>query len=67
MIDPKLYHIFLTAFLYGLGGSVLVSIIWILSRQKPMARFDQALAVGFLIGASIGAFVGIFQSMLIRS
>jgi hypothetical protein len=68
MIDPLLAKILTTAFTYGLCGSCAAIVVWFLGRRdNPSRRFDQAAAIGFLIGAAFGAFFGIFQSMLVRS
>lgn len=66
MIDPGLTKIFVTTFTYGVCGSLVAAVLWFVNRHKPGPRFDQAAAVGFLVGAAFGAFIGIFQSMLVR-
>jgi len=65
MIDPALTQILLTTFAYGVCGSFVAVVMQIANRQKPKPRFDQAAAVGFLIGAAFGAFFAIFQAMLV--
>jgi hypothetical protein len=66
MIDPVLTQVFVTTLTYGLCGSLAAVIVWLVNRQKAGPRFDQAAAVGFVVGAAFGAFIGIFQSLLAR-
>ena len=65
MIDPVLKQIFLTAFSFGACGAVVGGVMRFINRRQPGPRWDQALAVGFLIGAAFGAFFGIFQSLTV--
>lgn len=66
MIDPILAKIFTTTFTYGLCGSVASLVVRFMNRDKPGPRLDQAAAIGFLVGAAFGAFIGIFASMQMR-
>ena len=66
MFDPTLTNILVTGFTYGLCGSLAAVALWYLNRKKGGPNFDQAAAVGFLVGGAWGAFVGIFQSLLAR-
>jgi hypothetical protein len=66
MIDPALIKLLLTTFAYGVCGSLAAVVVWFINRKQPGPRFDQAAAVGFLVGAAFGAFFGIFQSLLVR-
>ena len=66
MLDPVLTKILLMTFTYGACGSIAAMVVWFFNRAKPGPRFDQAAAIGFLVGAAFGAFFGIFQTMLVR-
>lgn len=66
MIDPGLATILISAFKYGVVGSLLFAFGRVLNRKKEGPKLDQAAAIGFLVGASFGAFIGIFQSMTDR-
>jgi len=66
MIDPVLSKIFVTAFTYGICGSLASAAVFFFNRGKEGPSLGQAAAVGFLIGAAFGAFFGIFQTMLVR-
>ena len=66
MIDPVLSGILLKTFTYGVGGSLIATVLRLLKRNQPGPRLDQSAAVGFLIGAAFGAFFAIFQSMIMR-
>ncbi len=66
MIDPVLSTILLKTFAYGVGGSLIATVVHLLKRNQPGPRLDQSAAVGFLIGAAFGAFFAIFQSMMVR-
>jgi len=66
MIDPTLSKILITTFTYGACGSLVACVMRFIHRDKPGPRFDQAAAIGFLIGGSFGAFFGIFKSMMVR-
>jgi len=66
MIDPILTTILLKTFAYGVGGSLIATVLCLLKRNQPGPRLDQTAAVGFLFGAAFGAFFAIFQSMLVR-
>lgn len=65
MIDSGLGSVLLTAFTYGICGSLAAAVMRILNRDKPGPRFDQVAAIGFLVGAAFGAFMGIFETMLV--
>ena len=67
MIDPGLVKILLTAFTYGVCGSLAATAVRLFNRKKPGPKLDQTAAIGFLIGASFGAFIGVFQSMIDRT
>ena len=64
-MDPGLTKILLTTFMYGACGSLVAAVMRFVNRNKSGPRLDQVTAVGFLIGAAFGAFIGIFQSMLV--
>lgn len=66
MFDPVLVKILSSTFTYGICGSLAAMAVRFLTRNTPGPRLDQSAAVGFLVGASFGAFSGIFQSMLTR-
>ncbi len=66
MIDPVLSTILLKTFAYGVGGSLIATVLRLLKRNQPGPRLEQAAAIGFLIGAAFGAFFAIFQSMMVR-
>ena len=67
MIDPALTKVLLTTFTYAVFGSLVAVVGRFLNRAKPGPRYDQAAAVGFLVGAAFGALFGLFQSILVRS
>ena len=66
MIESTLAQILMTAFSYGVCGSLVAAVVSFINRSKPGPRFDQAAAIGFLVGGAFGAFFGIFQAMLLR-
>jgi hypothetical protein len=64
-MDPGLTKILLTTITYGACGSLVAAVMRFVNRDKSGPRLDQVMAVGFLVGAAFGAFIGIFQSMLV--
>ena len=66
MLEPGLAKALTTALIYGICGSLIATVMWVWNRQSPRMRIDQAAAIGFLVGAAFGAFMGIFQSILLQ-
>ena len=58
----KLFGIMLAS---GVAGSIIASIIVFFSRDERL-RLGNTTGVGFLIGAAIGASVGVFWSITSR-
>lgn len=61
----------LKTFLFSLGFGVVASLIGVLvalfgKSNEERLRVGNASGIGFLIGASIGALVGIFESLIGR-
>ncbi len=63
MLDPSISHVLVRAIQYGLCGMVVALAMRAIHRDQKEPSLGQSAAVGFLIGASWGAFVGIFQAL----
>lgn len=66
MFDSTLMQVLTSTLTYGACGCLATIVAFLFNRGKSGVRFDQAAAVGFLIGAAFGACFGIFQSMMNR-
>lgn len=66
MIDSSLVTVLLAAGACGLVGSLIGLLVALFARRGTPLRAETATGIGFLVGASIGVLVGIFQTMLGR-
>ncbi len=67
MLDPVISRILLTTLTYSVCGAVAAVSVRFINRKKPGPRFEQAAAVGCLVGAGFGAFFGFLQTLLVRN
>ena len=65
MIDPNLVSLMKTLIGSGLVGMVIGGAIGYLSRDSRL-RLGNSMGVGFLVGASIGALMGMFGQLMGR-
>ena len=66
MIDSGLVTLLMVAGAGGLTGSLVGLFVALFARRGSQLRVETATGIGFLVGASIGALVGIFEAMLGR-
>ena len=64
-MDSGLMKLLAVTIASGAVGSTAGAIACWFSRE-PKIRLDYALAVGFVIGAALGAFFGVFESIIGR-
>ena len=65
MIDPALATLMKVVIGSGIVGSAIGGAIGYLSRDARL-RLANSLGIGFLVGASIGALVGMFEHLIGR-
>ena len=66
MIDSDLVTLLMVAGAGGLAGSLIGLFVALFARRGSPLRVETTTGIGFLVGASIGALVGIFEVMLGR-
>ena len=67
MIDPGLVGILTKVVAYGFASSIAAGILRLVNRDNFGPDLSQSLAIGFLVGATFGAIVGMFDSLLDRT
>ncbi len=63
-MDPKLVKLFMIAGAGGVIGTLLGFLIAMFGAKDERIRVENATGIGFLVGASIGALIGVFATML---
>ncbi len=64
-MDSGLMKLLAITMASGAAGSAAGALVCWLSRDAK-TRLDYALAIGFVIGAALGAFFGVFESIIGR-